>query len=1145
MRDLAKAFRSTSGTGASGSAMADKSVNQPINALGQLSTKLDGTKRTRAEELQAMKRFAANVNRATNAQEAQAEAIANNIKRQKDAADAAAESARKSALSAEELAAEQKAALRQQIQEESKARNNMLRDSINNQRRTASSSREVFDELNSTGGSLELLKGKFLDLGGNSLNAQAGLQLFASAVQGTAKALTTYSAALYKGERGAQVSAKAFSDLANPILDTVDKLGNLVSFMSIFVPGGILVKGAVALGGGLISLASNAGKLAVKFQEVGAKQADDLFKSFREISQVGAATAGGMDDVFNNLQTLGMTVSEIEDYNKLIVSSGQKLGLLGAAADGGKKAFAEVAGGLVKSELGRNLELMGVSAAEQREAALTYMSIQARTGQLELKNTKQLIDESSKFVKELDMAARLTGQTRKEQEAAREANMAESRYRAALFAAQQRGDQPEVARLQKAGDMAAMLRGLGMTEQATGTLQYAAGGNAMTTPEAIQAAMSLGLAEVLNNPNITAVGALQQSLANSKEQLEYLAETNKFTGEITAIQGNIPKTLDAITRLENIQKAADKEDMTVEQFLGTKQGQMMLAPEKNTKLMTDAGRAQQSAAMMMDSVVYSFNYAVDIHETATKTFKEAVDTFAKVTGARTPEGGTYATGGPGQGGPGATQTAADATAIAKATREIADATAERAATAIDVENEAKRELERLKQINASKQQQQEAEKKVAAAATDRAKLEEQERNDAINARQKALEAKNKRLAEQKAANAAKMPGAKPQGATPQGSTTQGNTPTTSVPTGPSSTDYMSKLVQAESGGKNIANRSGQGGTSTSTAFGLTQFTKGTFEGLVKNAASTNPLYGKTWEDYKGDTKLQMEATRQLTDQNRAFLSGNKLSTTDSALYLAHFLGPSGARKALSFPDSAPIASVVSVEQLAANPGLQEMSTVGDLKAWADKKMGGVGYAMGGIVRSKSGGTQITVGEGSFNEAVVPLPDGKTIPVSFGRDINEIFKSPALKNIGKHDAELASVSQKINEVLNSPSLKNTSQYDDTKLASFGQKITEVLNSSALKNLSTLDIVTPLNNILAKMNPSTGNGSDSANTASQTEFDSKLVASTIASEIRSAVKDMLQQPQNSDQSVLVAVMQDMIREQKTTNTINQRILQVSQS
>jgi hypothetical protein len=150
-------------------------------------------------------------------------------------------------------------------------------------------------------------------------------------------------------------------------------------------------------------------------------------------------------------------------------------------------------------------------------------------------------------------------------------------------------------------------------------------------------------------------------------------------------------------------------------------------------------------------------------------------------------------------------------------------------------------------------------------------------------------------------------------------------------------------------------------------------------------------------------------------------------------------------------------------------------------------------AKGGILKSQPGGTLVNAAEVGINEAFVPLPNGKKIPVEFGRELNELFKS-----------------------------------------------------SALKNLSTLDIVTPLNNILAKMTPSTGNESG-ANTATATQagFDSKLLASTIAGEIRAAVKDMLQQPQNSDQSILVAVMQDMIREQKTTNTINQRILQVSQS
>jgi hypothetical protein len=80
------------------------------------------------------------------------------------------------------------------------------------------------------------------------------------------------------------------------------------------------------------------------------------------------------------------------------------------------------------------------------------------------------------------------------------------------------------------------------------------------------------------------------------------------------------------------------------------------------------------------------------------------------------------------------------------------------------------------------------------------------------------------------------------------------------------------------------------------------------------------------------------------DTNRQYLEKQKVSTSDAAIYLAHFLGPNGAVKVLSQPDSTPLASVVSPKQMEANPMLQKMSTVADIKAWADKKMGGGGFA---------------------------------------------------------------------------------------------------------------------------------------------------------------------------------------------------------
>lgn len=186
-----------------------------------------------------------------------------------------------------------------------------------------------------------------------------------------------------------------------------------------------------------------------------------------------------------------------------------------------------------------------------------------------------------------------------------------------------------------------------------------------------------------------------------------------------------------------------------------------------------------------------------------------------------------------------------------------------------------------------------------------------------------------------------------------------------------------KIIQAESGGRNIANQSGPGGTATSTAFGVAQMTKGTFEGLAKKAGPNNPLYGKTFDDMKADVGLQKEALGQLLDQNRSYLSKLGLSTTDSALYLAHFLGPGGAAKVLSLGDSAPLYGAISPDQIAANPMLKDMRTIGDIKKWADSKMGGGGYQYGGIASGPASGYTATL---HGTEAIIPLPDGKTVPV---------------------------------------------------------------------------------------------------------------------------------------------------------------------
>jgi hypothetical protein len=1208
MRDLVKVLKVTSGTpttsqGKTGADSSGQNVTKLINALGQLAVKLDGTRRTRAEEMQAMKRFAANVNRATTAQDAQADAIAKNIQKTKDEAAARAEASRIAMLSAKDLAAEQLAAQQRAEQDQKKARNNSLSDAINAQRRSTSTSRQVFDEMSMAGSSADLLKNKFLDLGGDSLKAQAGLQLFVAGIEGVTKSLTTYSTALYKGERGAAVSAKALNDLATPILGVIDTLGTIISIGSFFLPGGtfvkVFMKGLAVAGGGLLSLGANAAKLALKFNTIAAEQADKLFKSFNELSTVGAAGAEGMDGVFTMLQTMGMSAAEIEEFNKLIVSSGGKLALMGTTAAEGAKEFSAVAGGLYKSDLGRQLEMLGINAGEQREAALAYMNIQARTGQMQLKSTRQLIEESAKFAKELDLSAQLTGQTRKEQQAAREAAMAETRFRAALIDAEQRGDQDEMARLQQAQRMAAIAKGMGDERGFTGILQAAAGGGALATPEAVAAEMTYGVNQILSQPNLTDAQMLQQMGASVKLQEGQLAGINKFIGGIDVLQTNLVAGNDLQRRAVLLSEGAAKAGFTgpdaITKFLETEQGKR-IAAGGDTKLMVEAGRAQQGAAMTMDSVVKTFNGAANIHETAAKSFNDAVNLFAKTVGAQPVAGGIPTTNAPLL--PPEAPAIQQATVVAKETRELANTVAEQAAAAGDAVKEAEKALETAKKSNATKEEQAKVEQRILDAKKEQERLEQEEIRAAREARQRELEAKNARREQRRTENAAKATGQ----AAPAGSPNAGMPPapgatgqTAPSRSGAGAQGAATAPVGAKVQEKPIATvlAAGPGFTTVATTDNDKQQRKG-----ARNWRNNNPgnlefgdfakSMGAVGTDGRFAVFPDMQAGMRAKEE-LLFGARSKYVNLSIADAISRYAPP------IENNTDAYIKAVTAATTATRDTTLNSLNAT-QRSAFLEAINRQEGFrpgdvlqaAEGGILKSQPGGTLVNAAEVGVNEAFVPLPKGKKIPVDFGRNTEKIFRdisdilrgtsnstipqqqaysniTPLISSIG--DANKATISQLYSDIASL-----ISGISDTNKATTTQAYSDITSmiggiGDANKTSTTQaysDITSLINGIsdnLVVAGPTTtsttslGNGKDniknlkdmSPESLLSPNFDVKILATAIASEIKSALRETAtnNQPQDINSGVIVDAINEMVREQRTTNTISQRILQVSQA
>ncbi len=501
-----------------------------------------------------------------------------------------------------------------------------------------SQSQATWEAYKNAGDATDMLKTKFFDLAGNSMLGQVALRGFAAGLEGIKNFTLSYTKSIYAGERGNLALAKSTTELVKPMASLADVVGNMLTFASIFLPGSPFIRGVRFVAGIGLKLLGKSAEIAAEANEKAAEQTDKLFKTFTDLSKAGINTTGGLNGIFDQLQTLGMTMPQIEQFSQILASNTKHLRVFGGTMEGGAKQFATVAGQLYKSNIGEQFERAGIAAEEQADMTMNYLSLQARLGTLQKKNTEELIRSSAEFVKELDLAAELSGSTRKQQMEEREMAMADDRFRSALIDATNRNDQKEIARLQMYQKAAAMAGAAGDTKGRQGILHYAAGGP--VTEGSVAAMRQYGL-QTMGRGGTSDSDIARHMARSSRQNERTFTGVSRYTGTIAGVQTDVASPADFSTRIEGLLEAAKKAGFggNLQDFLKTEQGKRLLGGDKKVVDTAQLRRQQQAAGMYMDAAVNGLDIASKLQKEASEQFEKAVATFSNAVGVKPPTGG--------------------------------------------------------------------------------------------------------------------------------------------------------------------------------------------------------------------------------------------------------------------------------------------------------------------------------------------------------------------------------------------------------------------------------------------------------------------------------------------------------------------------
>ncbi len=206
--------------------------------------------------------------------------------------------------------------------------------------------------------------------------------------------------------------------------------------LALMIPGGPLIKLFIA---GITAAVT----ATAEYVKAANEMADKLYKGYSNMSQAGAAASDGMTGVYKGAKKLGLSMNELDGYVSLVGESSKDLALLSGSVYEGRKQFENM--GEAMEPYRKSMIAAGMSQEMINQGAMGYLKLQTRIGTAQRMTTDQLADGARRYLIEQDALTKLTGTTRKENEAALEEARSQQRFRAKTEAMRASGDAGQIA----------------------------------------------------------------------------------------------------------------------------------------------------------------------------------------------------------------------------------------------------------------------------------------------------------------------------------------------------------------------------------------------------------------------------------------------------------------------------------------------------------------------------------------------------------------------------------------------------------------------------------------------------------------------------------------------------------------------------